>query len=511
MISPSCQNQHNQIIKSLGMIALLLLCVIGQIHAQTTEANDPFNTSNQIQTSPNLGMNLAPVSYWSTSVPFNNVLLAAKWEDMKNGTTKGSVFVSTGGRYPAGTYICTYKGTGTIRFAKDARAIEYGKNFIKVSVTPRNYLEIQLRSNPADPIHDLKLLLPGTADLETPFNPLYTQRLRPFKTIRFMNWQRTNNNKEVTWADRPTIDTQISETPGMSLEYMMLLTNQLKVDPWFCMPHLADDNYIRQFAEQVKRDLHPDGKVYIEYSNEIWNGVFSQHRYIMAEAKRLSQEAGKKVDWLDVWADQMRRTFTIWEDVFKDQPNRLVRVISGQEVNAWISNQLAHRIGKGNFDALATTAYFGNRPERGKVLQIPNFQARPIALQLIQGALNQLHEKRAPARIKQGEVARKYDVPYITYEAGQHIVPGSDTARQAVDLAQELPEMYGAYIQNMTAFQKAGGSLYTAFDYVEPSTNFGSWGHLQYQNQPLKDAPKYRAILDFYNVQYPDLPNVAPQ
>ena len=493
------------------LLVFLCLFQMAMLPPRTAAQQPSPHASPKLIQSSDLGMNLAPISFWSTSVPFNNVLLAAKWEPQNNGVLKGSVFVSTNGRYPGGMYLCTYEGRGVIRFSKDATAVEYGKGFIKVAVRPRNYLEVQLRSDPNDPIRNLKLLLPGTADLDTPFNPIYLQRLRPFKVIRFMDWQRTNNNKIVTWDDRPTLQNEITDGQGVALPRMVDLANELEIDPWFCMPHMADDNFIKQFATYVRDNLNPNSKIYIEYSNEVWNGAFAQHRYIMAAAKEKAAATGdEKYNWLDEWAAQISRTFNIWQEVFEEQPHRLIRVVASQEVNPWLSSNLTRRVGKGNFDALATTAYFGNRPGRGKVLQIPNFQARPLAIQLVAGALNQLNEQRAPARIKQGEIAREYEIPYITYEAGQHIVPGSDTARQAVDLAQQLPEMYQAYLQNIQTFKDAGGSLYMAFNFVQPSTNFGSWGHLQYQNQPLNDAPKFRAILDAYNVRYPDPPNLEP-
>lgn len=37
------------------------------------------------------------------------------------------------------------------------------------------------------------------------------------------------------------------------------------------MPHLADDDYYREFARLVKRTLRPDVKVYVEWSNEPWH------------------------------------------------------------------------------------------------------------------------------------------------------------------------------------------------------------------------------------------------
>ena len=57
--------------------------------------------------------------------------------------------------------------------------------------------------------------------------------------------------------------------------------------------------------------------------------------------------------------------------------------------------------------------------------------------------------------------------------------------------------MYDAYMANMQAFDQAGGSLFMAYNYVRKQDQYGSWGHLQYQNQDPNTSPKYRALLDF--------------
>jgi hypothetical protein len=54
---------------------------------------------------------------------------------------------------------------------------------------------------------------------------------------------------------------------------------------------------------------------------------------------------------------------------------------------------------------------------------------------------------------------------------------------------------------NLQAFDQGGGSLFVAYNYVGKQTKFGSWGHLQTQNESDAQsvAPKFRALLDFAN------------
>ena len=59
---------------------------------------------------------------------------------------------------------------------------------------------------------------------------------------------------------------------------MIDLGNELEKDIWLNIPHLADDAFVRAMAEAVRDSLDPALKVYVEFSNEVWNSQFSQSR-----------------------------------------------------------------------------------------------------------------------------------------------------------------------------------------------------------------------------------------
>ena len=40
---------------------------------------------------------------------------------------------------------------------------------------------------------------------------------------------------------------------GVALEWMIELCNRQKIDPWFCLPHLADDDFVRNFVSFLQR------------------------------------------------------------------------------------------------------------------------------------------------------------------------------------------------------------------------------------------------------------------
>jgi hypothetical protein len=54
------------------------------------------------------------------------------------------------------------------------------------------------------------------------------------------------------------------------------MANELGKDIWITIPAGADDDFIRQLATLLKNTLAPGRVVYVEYSNELWNFIFSQ-------------------------------------------------------------------------------------------------------------------------------------------------------------------------------------------------------------------------------------------
>jgi hypothetical protein len=82
-----------------------------------------------------------------------------------------------------------------------------------------------------------------------------------------------------------------------------MAANEGKKDLWICIPHQADDEYIRKLAQLCKYGsdgrepykskvenpvfppLDPELNLYVEYSNEIWNFQFSQTPWCREQGK----------------------------------------------------------------------------------------------------------------------------------------------------------------------------------------------------------------------------------
>src|SRR5262249_14319618 len=144
------------------------------------------------------------------------------------------------------------------------------------------------KTDPADPVRNIRLLPPGPESAESPFRPAFLGRCAPFKVLRFMDWQRTNNSPLVEWKDRCTPEYFSHGTDkGVAAEYMLALPNALDPPPWFSTPHKAPDDFVRHFARLAKARLKPSLRVYVEYSNEVWNGIFAQAGYARERGKAL--------------------------------------------------------------------------------------------------------------------------------------------------------------------------------------------------------------------------------
>jgi hypothetical protein len=405
--------------------------------------------------------------------------------------------------YPGGVYTCLYDGQGKIAFAYGTQVVEERPGQIRVNVkAEQNLLTLRVtETNPADPVRNIRVILPGFEDTykDAPFHPEFLKRWEKFKVLRFMDLQCTNNSGQVNWSDRPTPDmqTQGSEA-GVALEYLIQLANTLDADPWFCMPHQATDDYVRPFARMVKAQLDPNLKVYIEYSNECWNGIFGQARYCRDKGKTLGLSDNDFQAQLRYYSRRSVEIFKIWEEVFTGT-DRLVRVLAAQSANPWTSGQVidfeeAYK----HADVLAVAPYFGN------ALGDPKTQ-NEVAQMTVDQVLDKCaaHIKENDKTIaEQARVAKERGLRLVAYEAGQHLVgySGAENNKPLEDLfhaANRHPRMKDLYLDYLNGWRQSGGTLAVMFSSTSTWSKWGSWGLIEHHGQPTAEAPKYQAVIEF--------------
>ncbi len=422
------------------------------------------------------------------------------------------VLTEANGHAPAGDYVCLYEGAGAIEFTQNSRIVSRAPGRIVVNLdTARGGTFLSLRAtDPTNHVRNIRLIMPGFEQTcaADPFYPPFVERCRGFNTIRFMDWMHTNGSKQREWAERPTPAYYTHTARGTPVETMVQLCNRLKVNPWFCMPHLATDDYVAQFAALVRRLLDSGLKVYVEYSNEVWNGMFEQHRHAELRGKELGLGAPER-PWEGAamyYGLRSQEIFKLWEQAFGGR-ERLVRVIAWQAAGGtyWSDGMVLGRNDTGKHaDALAIAPYMtmciGPQTK-------PN--ARTVAAWSVEQVLdyvatNALPESAGWMKLQKG-VADKYGLTLIAYEAGQHLVgvggaENDDALTRVFQAANRHPRMGALYTRYLDTWRDSGGDLMCIFSSTGRWSKWGSWGLTEYLDETEAAHPKLKAVLEWNRV-----------
>ena len=430
--------------------------------------------------------------------------------------------------YPGGEYVVLYQGEGTIEYGFDAEKDEAasipGRDVI--DVTPSN-AGIWLRITATDPkdtgnyLRDIQIM---SAEYEYAdnqiFNPAFLEKIQPFNTLRFMDWMATNNSTQGEWDNRPTPDSSLFSGEIADLESMVELANRTDNDPWFTMPHRATDEYVTNFAQYVKDNLDPELQVYVEYSNEVWNRDFDQGWWVEAKGSEAFPDSdtgdyAKRIDWYSQRTTEITR---MWDEVFAEDKERVVGVMSGQAANSWTARRaLEYRwtdeplSNKAyGIDAIAFAPYFGSylgKPEYEAAIESwteePDGGLDKLFAELTEGGL--LEDAPSNGALQQSyfwtenyvDLADLHNLDLLTYESGQHLRgnDGVEDNRAITELfttANLDPRMGEIYQEYFTTLNELGVDLAVNYTDVSDYNKWGSWGALEHINQST--SPKYSVL-----------------
>ena len=472
-----------------------------------------------------VGINLWPIADWSTEWVFVDAFKHARswipqevsgyiwdtgqplaltpegWPLLAPGQAAGTLLCrELGGHYPGGEYTALWDGSGEVEFHFDAEVTQTWPGGAKMTVTPSDagiHVKV-VASNTSDPVRNIRVLMPGfESNYATQiFHPLFLERLRGFTSLRFMDWQETNNSLQVNWNQRPRTDyfTQAGDS-GVALEYMIALCNRLHCDPWFCMPHMATDAYVASFATLVEQQLDPDLRVYIEYSNEVWNPIFEQAQWAFQHGNALNLSSNEYQAQLFYHSLRSVEVFGVWESVFGGT-GRLVRVLGSHSANPWTGEQImSYQDAWQHADALGIAPYFGGTLGSGTqaatTITWNVEQVLDACDGLMQGTLASVAQNQ--------DNAAQHGLALMAYEGGQHLVGvGSwitnQTLQNLFTEANRHPRMGELYERYLQGWEELGGSTFCAFSSCVTPSLFGQWGAMEWQDQPIAEAHKYRAL-----------------
>jgi hypothetical protein len=441
-------------------------------------------------------------------------------------TARALLFWTDDSKRPSGDYTVTYDGDGALDFWITGKIVSSapgryvvrvgdGKNGLAVGVT---------RTNPKNPLRHIRVFLPGgvceknrteachaavecgggacvpleLASKDHVFHPEFLRGLAPYHVLRFMDWMFTNHTEDRAWDDRPKPTDVRFTDHGVPVETMVALTNELGADPWFTLPRLADDGYVKHFAEYV-RDNSKSQHIYVEYANEVWNSQFPQAAYAESEGKRLGLDSNAFQAQLKFYSRRAVQIFRIFESVF-GSTDRLVRVMGSQAANAAASETiLGFEDAAKHTDALAIAPYFGGEygtaefSPKAASMALPAFM-KELAGPAVERALNNVRDQAA--------MAKRFNVKLVAYEGGQHLVGigalSDDNATNALfDAANRESSMKDVYAKYLAGWRSNGGGLFVHFSSFGQYSRWGRWGAVERVGEPREAAPKLSALMSY--------------
>jgi hypothetical protein len=518
----------------------------------------------QAVVNPALTLGLAGVNDWSVQQPFLDVMKTARpWVGHVNGQWGGvdeAALRAAGALSPegwplripdgvsglstliltdlpsdaggvAGRYVLTYQGQGDLRIDGLAKVVEVapGRVVFDYAPGPGAVILSVAAVEAGDPIRDIGVVRMDRAGLLAAggiFNPDWLARIRGVKGIRFMDWMATNDSTLSAAADRPLPGDYTWARNGVPVEVMVALANELGAEPWFTLPHLAEDGLVRAYADLVARDLDPGLRAWVEFSNEVWNPQFAQGRW--ANEQGLARW-GVEGAGLQVYGLRAAEVMAVWTAVMP--PARVVRVVAtqtgvkGAEAQI-LETPLAVAEGTpapaGAFDAYAVTGYFSGLlgaehklPDlRGWIAGSEAAAKKATAGMSVEeaGAFVAAHRfdlaiGLAASELRNGgatgkpedtleqligdtlpyhaQVAARYGMKLAMYEGGTHVVGYGPAVEDEVltgfyTTLNFSPQMGALYGELLAGWAAVSDQPFNAFVDVYRPNKWGSWGALRH-------------------------------
>ncbi len=478
-----------------------------------------------------LGMNIAGIADWGTEFPFVDLFKQSRawfiegrepensglmldtegWVTRLQPGLAASTIISSldNSHFPSGDYVILYDGEGVIKvpnhFNKSATP---GRLVVHVNGQKGIFRLDITKINPQNYIKNIRVVLKEHEETyqKLHWNPIFLKRWSGVSCLRFMDLMQTNNSPQTTWESRPKPTDASFATNGVPVEWLVDLANRLNCDAWFCVPHQADDDYVKRFAQYVEQNLKTELRAWVEYSNEVWNGGFNQNSYASKAGQNL-KFADKP--WEAAWKFNAFRSVQIfngWIEVFGGT-HRLVRVLASQAVYTEVAKQILgfklpnNKIAAEQADVLAIANYMslGVSPKLENGLNDKIVADWPLAK-----LFDYLSNTELPAcqvwLEENKKIADEYGLKLVGYEAGQHLVGYSGAENNdkltALFLQANADKRMGElYAKSLALWQQIGGDLICNFTSVQGWSKWGSWGIQQFHNE--LPSSKFKAVMDW--------------
>lgn len=513
-LHPTARRSQRQ--ATLGVAAIAAIALAAHAAPRLIDdAQSPVATARPAAAPPptRIGLNLFGLDNYYRQQVFTNLIAQGEWFSSRgagwsampadqldaNGWVR---FLNPGQTAPRTLTIppaplrptrvrCTWQGQGQLDTGGIAQTISNMPGELMIDLNPtggedeRGWIELT-RTDPADPLRDIdcrETSLPA----DERFHPEFLEFLRGFTVLRFLDWQRTNDNFAVRWNARSTPASSSQVTPaGASIEDMVDLANRVGADPWFLMPYRADDDYVRAFARLVRARIDPGRKIYVELGNEVWNDQFDAAQQAQKEGLAMGLGDGDPTRAQAIrYAQKLCPVMAIWREVFANTPDRLVRVAASHHANPESARViLGYAKTADCVDALATAPYIWIDLAGGSTSDTKwVFDRMPAA---IDHSFAFAHRNR--------EIATEFGKRFIAYEGGQHLVTRDVEFARRVQRDPLMGATYRAYLER---WRHEMGDDLVLYASTAPIGEYGAWGLREYAGQAPGNAPKLEAVRAF--------------
>ena len=381
------------------------------------------------------------------------------------------------------------------------------------------------------------------------FNPDYLLFLRNFKVIRMMNlmeaslkrlcFSSTNCPTQVgTWGDRASLSDAVwggndAGTPpelhkGVPVEVIIALANTLQRDIWINIPHVASNDYVTQLAKALNAGLDSSIKVYLEYSNEVWNSGFAAYSYMTAKGQELNlgdvpaeyQNTNRDSDYfarLRYHSLRSAEIFALFEQEFSGSIVRVLGSFIGDKILTREKLKFLATNSPGSVDAVAIAPYFFGCPRKAICpsagISLENAttvdevftaidQTRDVDVKSLDGTLKAVEDQLT-------EIKSYNNISLVTYEGGQHLVTSvlggigeaeKARLRRLFNAANRDPRMKDRYLKLLNEWKtmaNEGTTLFTLYTLPQAYYRFGNFGLKEHLNKPRAESPKFDGAMQF--------------
>lgn len=403
-----------------------------------------------------------------------------------------------------------YDGPGSLDMVEDDAA--NGRRVYTLSLpgdlTKAEYMRSLLMVRIDAPVSgptDWHVILPGLEEAHNDgklFNPDYVSDMKNYDVLRFMDWAQVNHSQVTDIQDLSTMDqdTWSGET-GVPYPVQMRLAKATGAGiAWINIPHLATAETIHEIARQVYAEWEPGLKVYIEYSNEVWNTIFTQSGYADQQGKHLFPsiaDAGGSAQstFIAQKSVEMKEIFT---SVFGNDAAAVRLVVAGHiEANGYQGSDPAkcfHNCRIANpfndiadqIDVYAVAPYFSAGLQGPQESDVESWADSKLYSHLSDAGTNSdIQHISRQLRINMDTLTKftgRQDIVFATYEFGQHLTAQHDPKGELAErysLLQQSTAMGNLYHDLIQAMINAGITVAANYDSHSRHSGGMYWGSRQ--------------------------------